>query len=1026
MIVELLTNNIMKKFNLLMLLLFLGCCCFSQINIPNGYDGYFYAGGKPQFWQTDSSQANIIIQNVENIDSIANKLVSIFNDTTDDIEFSDEDDNIIIKSGNLKNFDIDSLIDIIEIQPGDISFFSYSKKVEASSILLRNEVLVKYKRGITVNISFLQNKLIDYNYTSLTYDTIHNEFSIICNNENDVMSIANLLYAPDSVIYSTPDFYSKIVLHTNDYYWNNQWNLNQSIFDNDINAVEAWNYINSIGGSLGGNVKVAVIDDGVEWHEDLGNCLLSGYTAGIGTGGSPIASSFHGQCCAGIIAAQHNNIGIAGIAPNCNIIPVRIGNTTSYFLNSKVSKAIRKSWQEFGADILSCSWEIRTCNSLVTNAIDDALDEGRNGKGCIVVFAAGNNNQNYIPRPQNENRSVIVVGASDTNGQKASFSNYGSELDVVAPGVMIPTIDRMLDNGYDNGNYTLIFEGTSASCPHVAAVAALMLSVNPKLSTEAVQTIICQTAKKCGGYTYTNKSAYPYGTHHQYTGYGLVDAYQAVKRAYQANPANNDLLYIKDCPNDLGIENTNSVCNYIIDESPDIWVRLNNDGLTNQYNDPNAFYYNISGNHTRYVYVRVRNKGSITSDGTGKVSLYWSKAAGIHYWPDNWNGSNSNGGFIGYKNLGYIASGNSRIYEFEWDVTNNFSDNWGKCLVARIENYLQDPTSDDYRMYAQAPLSNNVALHNCHFTVNAIPNTSSNSCGNNIYIGNYSDTVLNTDLIFQESAYTDLKGLTKECDVTLTFDSVAWQFMSQKFSDNDNFEIIKDGKVKILKDSVCIHNIQYPANTVFPMLVEFTFVASKLSYQKLFKYEIFESVIDSNQYYSGTHYYIEKKDSIKFSAKTDKIIKANSGSQISLSASIQNGNYTYNWYDKDHTLIASGATATVACPPETTEYQLEVLSDDYCFYDNATISIYVNQNFINSISPNPASTYIDVSYQLANTVNSATINIVNQLGIIVISQNLNVKQNSITIPVTRLQTGTYAVRLMVNNNISDSKNFVKQ
>jgi hypothetical protein len=101
----------------------------------------------------------------------------------------------------------------------------------------------------------------------------------------------------------------------------------------------------------------------------------------------------------------------------------------------------------------------------------------------------------------------------------------------MAPGVLIPTTDRQGSNGYVTGDYILNFNGTSSACPHVAGVAALVLSVNPNLTGQQVRDIIESTAQKVGEYTYQPTADRPNGTRNDQMGYGLVDAYAAVKEA---------------------------------------------------------------------------------------------------------------------------------------------------------------------------------------------------------------------------------------------------------------------------------------------------------------------------------------------------------------------------------------------------------------------------------------------------------------------------------------------------------------
>ncbi len=170
----------------------------------------------------------------------------------------------------------------------------------------------------------------------------------------------------------------------------------------------------------------------------------------------------------------------------------------------------------------------------LNNAIINTIAQGRDGKGTIVVFTAGNENDTNIRYPGNNNSDILVVGAIAPNGERKSYvscdaeyqwgSCYGSQLDIMAPGVFIPTTTY-------TGGYTQSFNGTSSACPHVAGVAALILSVNPTLTGQQVRDIIESTAQKIRTdlYPYTSTTGRPNGTWHEQMGYGLVDAYAAVQ-----------------------------------------------------------------------------------------------------------------------------------------------------------------------------------------------------------------------------------------------------------------------------------------------------------------------------------------------------------------------------------------------------------------------------------------------------------------------------------------------------------------
>ena len=305
-----------------------------------------------------------------------------------------------------------------------------------------------------------------------------------------------------------------------------QWALQNEAYPNyDINIEGAWNI------TKGEGVKIAVIDEGIDLgHSDLVANLLPGYdmTDGLDgiTGGncSVIDLNTHGTLCAGIIAAEDNGIGIVGIAPYAKIISIRntyaIGPNRYEYLDWNL-RALRKALNE-NVDIISNSWGAEF-SPIYSTTLDLITTSGRNGKGIVVSFASGNQDESAVAFPS-DHPNVLSIGAMTRNGQRASYSSYGSELDVVAPGDTICTT-------YINNEYRMP-SGTSMACPHVAGVAALILSANPYLSREEVHEIICRTAYKLPNYTFANDANHPYGSWNEEVGYGLVDAGAAVRSAF--------------------------------------------------------------------------------------------------------------------------------------------------------------------------------------------------------------------------------------------------------------------------------------------------------------------------------------------------------------------------------------------------------------------------------------------------------------------------------------------------------------
>ena len=381
-------------------------------------------------------------------------------------------------------------------------------------------------------------------------------FVLSCTKEssNGALAMANLFYESGFFDVAQPDFLVTVNSQcVNDTYFDDQWGLkntgqNGGTTGIDINLCDA--HLITSGSS---DIIIAVLDGGVELdHPDLPNMAIS-YNSQTGTSPSAIiGNNPHGTACAGIIGADSdNNLGVAGIAPDCPIMSISnkftYSSSTLPLVLQRLANGINFAWQN-NASVISNSWGIGDGiqSSVVEMAIDDAILFGRNGLGTVVVFGGGNISSSIISYPGNSNPDVLNVGAASPCGKRKTpsscdgvngwGSNYGNDLDIMAPGVLIPTTDRQGSNGYNtnsgsSGDYTLDFGGTSAACPHIAAVAGLVLSANPFLSQKEVANIIESTAQKTGGYSYQTTSGRPNGTWHTEMGYGFVDAHAAVQEA---------------------------------------------------------------------------------------------------------------------------------------------------------------------------------------------------------------------------------------------------------------------------------------------------------------------------------------------------------------------------------------------------------------------------------------------------------------------------------------------------------------
>ena len=328
--------------------------------------------------------------------------------------------------------------------------------------------------------------------------------------------------------------------------YNSQWALPA------INAYDAWNYTKG-----DPNVTVAVIDLDLNMEHPAFSSTSFVHPYDCSTQQSNIgAYGNHGTKVAGVIAANPNDSIMAGIAPNVSIMPVVYTNTTNnYKLHSEMIASGLFWAVDHEADVINCSWGVRRVekntlrSSLLEDAIQYALFEGRDGKGCIVVFSGGNgetsiwSSSKAIYYPANLYPELLVVGAVDESNYHGDYS-VGEELDVVAPGIeIVTTNNKQFDK--EHGNHTakdyVSSRGTSYAAPYVSGIASLILSIRPNLTREEVVTIIEKTARRevfGNQYSFGNESGRPNGFWCKEVGYGLVDAHAAI-----SNVAN---LYIQN------------------------------------------------------------------------------------------------------------------------------------------------------------------------------------------------------------------------------------------------------------------------------------------------------------------------------------------------------------------------------------------------------------------------------------------------------------------------------------------------
>ncbi|MEE9296384.1 MAG: S8 family serine peptidase [Phycisphaerae bacterium] len=388
--------------------------------------------------------------------------------------------------------------------------------------------------------------------------------------EADEVRSAAAMYLDDRTTFAHPDFIvraqtKQILSQFNDEFFNQQWHLNNTgqgggTIGADINIADAWRI------TFGEDVLVGIFDDSVDVsHEDLSpNYIFRGHDAALATE-TPTAPDprnildRHGTAVLGLAVADANDSGVVGVAPSAQFTASRglndvvtLGQFASAFVFARQQNvAVHvNSWGLVGVK--------NSQADVLVSTIQSAFKDGRDNLGMVIVFASGNEaallgfDDDLSTLPE-----VIGVGASNANDVLASYSNFGLDIDVLAPSgddflPGIVTTDNTDEAGFvspgfndggqfDDGfgirpdlpdpNYTEHFSGTSASCPIAAGTAALIVSVNQGLTASQVRTILEQTSEpiepaNAGYHPITERSV----TH----GYGRINAGAAVTAALES------------------------------------------------------------------------------------------------------------------------------------------------------------------------------------------------------------------------------------------------------------------------------------------------------------------------------------------------------------------------------------------------------------------------------------------------------------------------------------------------------------
>jgi thermitase len=333
-----------------------------------------------------------------------------------------------------------------------------------------DQVLVKFDEALSEQ---QRSQYLELNNARLLSEIPELGVSVLAVPIGQAVTVAAELNALPGVVYAEPNYpVSAFDLIPDDPGWPNQYNMRA------IHAPQGWTW--TTGATW---VTIAILDTGVELsHPDLFVKILPGYDF-VNRDDIAQDDNGHGTHVAAIAAASTNNgVGMAGVDPGANIMPVKVLDAFGNGTNANVAAGITWATDQ-GAQVINLSLGGSFPSSVLEDAVNYAYE-----RGVIMVAAAGNSGVGSVLYPA-AYPAVIAVAATDNSNNRANFSNFGAEVDVAAPGANIYS-------AYPGGGYGYR-SGTSMAAPHVAGLAAILRGI-PGNGPLRVVTIIESTCLDLG------------------------------------------------------------------------------------------------------------------------------------------------------------------------------------------------------------------------------------------------------------------------------------------------------------------------------------------------------------------------------------------------------------------------------------------------------------------------------------------------------------------------------------------------
>lgn len=769
-----------------------------------------------------------------------------------------------------------------------------------------------------------------------------------------------------------------------------------------IKCEEAWNFIvgNNI---LLDSVNVGVVDANFSDHEDLYIKELLGSNDSL---------NFHGNNVVGCLGAKtFNQIGIA--SPSFNTARIY-----AYANDSKNTDTlfheIKRLVDDRDCKIVNCSWATKSFNNKLMDLLEYCLS-----KDCLIICSAGNSNSDtaFYPASYHGCMSVTSVDCSQENfGNHINIStnkchSHNTKVDISAPGYNICTTGR----GYHY--YDINKTGTSFSAPLVASIATLVRAVNPCLTANEVIDVLKSTA---------NDTIYRIEANQPYIGMlgtGLVDAYQAVKKAYELSLP---LVYIRDSQQDDGTE---PYPGRDYTDSPDIIVR-NEDG--------SPFLGNLSSMHDDYLLDVIIRKFGCNYQTNENTKLIVTVDA-----PSLFSRFTSNNSFFCSRifettNIGFnISSGvtvdsiviegiNFHAPEAFWGfhIDENLSSRFcadlplehvkmGFNIMAIVDedgsasHYLSTRFRND-KYYVKT--HRNAAMKKGRETINM---------DKYIHIAQLTPNEIPSSLVIRQMCQSDSTILSDNAEIYFwVSDSLI------PYIDNiDNLEFVDENRILITNRNTEISFLPTynPENDYYFIGLEVHFFGDEEPQHSIYDVDI--ELVEEGEVSDILTFTAIRDESVYFSAVASTSSNEIMNTQATtLSSNTISEEASYTWFDAAMDTIGSGRQLTVQ-PNRSQTYTLKIQQSNNGYVASDTVSVRVLDGRITTITPNPATSLTVIAYEVTEN-KSANITITDVSNTIRQTYPLNQSNGTLTISVDNMPKGVYYVTLNVDGAVADTKSLI--